>query len=237
MMKTWKFQNWVKPKLRVRIGGGKFVPKHVIDMLRNPNSGYNYQGSDEFTYGDAYEFAAQGPMQHDFVCQTLGLAVSACHIPDFLEKHPGLFGELLTSMVPAFWPIKLAKTGESVYKFAAEEGSPPAPGGGAWQPPAKDQATPEKKLLPWEGWTGQKSPESSFNYHYNRHGKPAGVSGKQYARDAREWARTVDRKSGKDYKLKDGTIGQRYRGRDGRGGILDADGNIVSFWYGRGDHW
>lgn len=58
---------------------GKRVPKQAIDTLR---SSYDYQGSDDFTYADAYAFAQQGKMQASIVCQALGGSTDDCRIPD-----------------------------------------------------------------------------------------------------------------------------------------------------------
>jgi hypothetical protein len=75
------------------------------------------------------------------------------------------------------------------------------------------------------------SDEESFNYHYGRHGKPEGVSPEQYASDAKAW-KANPAGSPADVPLADGSTGSRYRTPGGGpGGILDSNGNIVTFWY------
>ncbi|NUO55589.1 MAG: RHS repeat protein, partial [Hamadaea sp.] len=109
----------IKLSLPVTVGGKK-VPKHVIDMLRNPASGYQYHGSDAFTYADAYEFAAQGEQQYDFVCQALGGSVGACHTPDWLEKHMGDIFDVLTSAFQLGLALKTLKMVLSLARHASE---------------------------------------------------------------------------------------------------------------------
>jgi RHS repeat-associated protein len=82
----------------------------------------------------------------------------------------------------------------------------------------------------WDGWRGTNmSDEDSFNYHYAKHG--AGRTPAQYAQDAKSWAANPTG-VGTPVKLADGTMGMRYRTPGGGpGGILDSNGNIVTFWY------
>jgi hypothetical protein len=63
---------------------------------------------------------------------------------------------------------------------------------------------------------------------HGRHG--AGRSIDQYARDAQAFA---DNPTGttSSVRLADGTTGRRYRTRGGPGGILDSNGNVITFWY------
>ncbi len=72
------------------------------------------------------------------------------------------------------------------------------------------------------------SDEDSLAYHYGKHG--AGRSIDQYAQDAQAFA---DNPTGttSSVNLDDGTTGTRYRTRGGPGGILDSNGNVVTFWY------
>ncbi|MDQ1629645.1 MAG: hypothetical protein QOI54_3389 [Actinomycetota bacterium] len=80
------------------------------------------------------------------------------------------------------------------------------------------------------GWRGTNmTDQESFDYHYAEHG--GGVTREQYAQDARDWASNPTG-NGTSVPLKDGTTGVRYRTPGGGpGGILDSDGNIVTFWY------
>ena len=80
------------------------------------------------------------------------------------------------------------------------------------------------------GWRGTNmSDEDSFNYHFGKHG--AGTTPEQYAQAARDWAANPTG-IGTPVKLADGTTGMRYRTPGGgTGGILDSNGNIVTFWY------
>ena len=80
------------------------------------------------------------------------------------------------------------------------------------------------------GWSGTNmSAEESFAYHYNKHA--AGRSAQQYATDAKAWAASPTG-TPKPATLKDGTSGTAYRAPGGGpGGIVDADGGIVTFWY------
>jgi RHS repeat-associated protein len=81
------------------------------------------------------------------------------------------------------------------------------------------------------GWRGTNmSAEEAFNYHYGKHGQ--GVTPEQYAQDAANFAANPPG-TGTPVKLADGTWGVRYRTPGGGpGGILDANGNVISFWYG-----
>jgi hypothetical protein len=91
-------------------------------------------------------------------------------------------------------------------------------------------ATTEEGEDLFSGWRGTNmSDEESFNYQYATHG--GDVSPEQYAQDARDWAANPG-DNGTPATLKDGTTGIRFRTPGGGpGGILDSDGNIVSFWY------
>ena len=73
------------------------------------------------------------------------------------------------------------------------------------------------------------SDEESFNFHYGKHS--GGVSPEQYAQDAQAWAANPSG-AGTSVRLADGTQGMRYRTPGGGpGGILDGNGNIITFWY------
>jgi hypothetical protein len=82
-----------------------------------------------------------------------------------------------------------------------------------------------------DGWRGTNmTPDESFDYHYSRHG--SGVSREQYATDARNWASGADTTRGTRVTLADGTTGYRIRTPGGGpGGIIDAHGNVITFWY------
>lgn len=79
------------------------------------------------------------------------------------------------------------------------------------------------------GWAGTNmSPEESFIYHFERHG--SGMSEAQYDAAAQEWAKGPKR-PGTAVQLRDGSRGTRYRSPGGGpGGILDSQGNVVTFW-------
>lgn len=84
-----------------------------------------------------------------------------------------------------------------------------------------------------KGWraTSFGDEAASFEYHFSKHGVAAGVTRQQYADDALRWARNPAG-TGKPVQLKDGTEGLRYRTPGGGpGGILDNDGNIITYWY------
>jgi hypothetical protein len=81
-----------------------------------------------------------------------------------------------------------------------------------------------------DGWRGTNmSASASFKYHLSVHG--AGRTATEYAQDARAWAANPAG-VGTPVKLADGSMGLRYRTPGGGpGGILDSNGNIISFWY------
>jgi RHS repeat-associated protein len=82
------------------------------------------------------------------------------------------------------------------------------------------------------GWRGTNmTAEQSMNYHWDKHGKNRGVSREQYLADAAAWARTVDPMMGTPTKLQDGSTGYIIRVKNSPGGIIDGNGNIISFWY------
>jgi hypothetical protein len=84
-----------------------------------------------------------------------------------------------------------------------------------------------------KGWraTSFGDEAASFEYHFSKHGVATGVTRQQYADDALRWARNPAG-TGKPVQLKDGTAGLRYRTPGGGpGGILDGDGNIITYWY------
>jgi hypothetical protein len=73
------------------------------------------------------------------------------------------------------------------------------------------------------------SEADSFAFHYGKHG--AGVTAGEYAPDASAWAANPAG-AGTAVRLGDGSMGMRYRTPGGGpGGILDSNGNIVTFWY------
>jgi RHS repeat-associated protein len=80
------------------------------------------------------------------------------------------------------------------------------------------------------GWAGTNmSTEESFAYHFARHG--AGHTIEEYAEAAQRWAENPAG-VGQRVTLADGTVGMRYRTPGGGpGGILNAAGKIISFWY------
>jgi hypothetical protein len=88
----------------------------------------------------------------------------------------------------------------------------------------------------WVIQKGSNSVEHSIERHWRKHA-PTGVSKQQYADDAVAWANS---RPGRGYnanpvELSDGTIGIRYRSADGgKGGILDSNGDVVTFWYDSG---
>ncbi|MEV0427822.1 DNRLRE domain-containing protein [Micromonospora sp. NPDC050495] len=80
--------------------------------------------------------------------------------------------------------------------------------------------------------------EDSFDYHYEKHGRPAGVSREQYLRDAQNWAERLTQPGGKAglnakrMDFGDGQFGVKYTNPNGGpGGIIGPDGKLVSFWY------
>ena len=83
---------------------------------------------------------------------------------------------------------------------------------------------------PATGWRGTNmTDEESFAYHFSKHGD--GRTAEQYARDALAWAKNPTG-TGTEVRLADGTTGTRYRTPGGGpGGILDSNGNIITFWY------
>lgn len=74
------------------------------------------------------------------------------------------------------------------------------------------------------------SDEASFQYHYDEHGLPAGVTPARYLSDAQSWARNPSG-VGKRVELRNGEFGTRYRPNNAPGGIMDLAGDIISFWY------
>ncbi len=70
--------------------------------------------------------------------------------------------------------------------------------------------------------------EESLNFHYARHG--AGRSIEQYASDAQAFAENPTGKTSSVI-LRDGTTGIKYRTPGSPGGILDGNGNLITFWY------
>jgi len=84
-----------------------------------------------------------------------------------------------------------------------------------------------------QGWraTSFGDEAASFEYHFSKHGAEAGVTREEYAADALDWA-SKPSGVGKPIELKDGSQGISYRTPGGGpGGILDSDGNIITFWY------
>ena len=72
--------------------------------------------------------------------------------------------------------------------------------------------------------------EASLDYHWRVHGQ--GVPFERYLADSADWRRRIDVSQGVPVPLADGTTGYRFRAPDGgSGGIIDSDGNIISFWY------
>ena len=79
------------------------------------------------------------------------------------------------------------------------------------------------------GWRGTNmTDQEAFAYHYATHGD--GLTPLQYAQEARAWAANPSG-PGTRVQLADGSWGIRYRTPGGgSGGILDSNGNIVTFW-------
>jgi hypothetical protein len=78
----------------------------------------------------------------------------------------------------------------------------------------------------WRG-TNMSAPES-FAYHFDTHG--AGLTEADYDSAAQSWA-SKPQGPGTAVQLADGSWGNRYRTPGGGlGGILDAVGNIITFW-------
>jgi hypothetical protein len=72
--------------------------------------------------------------------------------------------------------------------------------------------------------------EDSLEYHWQKHG--AGKTKAEYIDDAIKWAECLDLKDGTPVTLADGTTGYRFRTPGGGpGGIVDASGNVITFWY------
>jgi len=78
------------------------------------------------------------------------------------------------------------------------------------------------------------SVEDSFEYHYNKHGAPAGKSREDYAADAAEWLASNPARGSNAMRMEfdDGKFGVKYTSPNGgKGGIVGPDKKVVSFWY------
>ncbi len=64
----------------VRNKNGQAMTGKGIESLRN-NAGYEYHGSNDFTYADAIEFASEGAMQAAIVCQWMTGSSAGCRVP------------------------------------------------------------------------------------------------------------------------------------------------------------
>jgi RHS repeat-associated protein len=73
-----------KAKLKAPALGVKPSAKLLEGLHRN-----GYQGSDDFTYTDAVEFAGSGDMASVIVCQLMGGSPDNCRLPGGLEDLPG----------------------------------------------------------------------------------------------------------------------------------------------------
>jgi hypothetical protein len=91
-----------------------------------------------------------------------------------------------------------------------------------------DEASPGEIDLA-AGWRGTNmTDQESFAYHYATHGD--GLTPLQYAQEAKAWAASPSGQA-TSVQLADGSSGLRYRTPGGGpGGIVDSNGNIITFW-------
>jgi RHS repeat-associated protein len=106
------------------------VPGGIPDYVRS--TGYN--GPENFTYGEAFEWAAKDPTHFAFLCyQMLGLSDAACKQPDRPDVEGGLMGILVTVGAalaigcliagPACWAAGTTIAGEIAASESAFAGS------------------------------------------------------------------------------------------------------------------
>lgn len=73
------------------------------------------------------------------------------------------------------------------------------------------------------------SDDASMKYHHQKHG--GGASESQYCSDAAAFAANPTGKA-KPATLSDGSKGTKYSTPGGPGGIIDANGKVITYWYG-----
>lgn len=132
------------------------------------------------------------------------------------KKEPEATPTTATPAKPNAWAQGAPKIGA---------GQPAMPGLATAPKPAA--AKPGKPANPFRGTS--MSDEDSLKYHHQRHG--SAVSEAQYCADAAAFAANPTGKA-QPTTLKDGSKGTKYRTPGGPGGIIDANGRVITYWYG-----